>query len=175
MKEGYKPINTEKSIKLAPKNFTAWKEACVKANLDACPDDTLLSSEPSILWQWLSRYAAETKTTAGKSYHPSIHLLFTSYLLVCCGTRVMRIPMQLTYLTNRMHDSICFTSHLTAFFEIFVPRMLVPLRSMHSHSRRKMCSCYGKQGYWVSLLYTVDIQAETYCKMLLLILKHFVT
>ena len=89
MKEGYKLINTEKSTKLAPKNFTAWKEACVKANLDACPDDTLLSSEPSILCQWFSEYAAETKTTAGKSYHPSIHLLFTSYLLVCCGTRVM--------------------------------------------------------------------------------------
>ena len=42
----------------------------------------LSSSEPSILCQWFSKYAAETKTTAGKSYHPSIHLLFTSYLLV---------------------------------------------------------------------------------------------
>ncbi len=81
MKKGYKPINTVKSTKWALKNFAAWREARVKANLDACPDNILLSFDPNVLCQWLSRYAAETRTTAGKSYPPStVYQLLTGEL-----------------------------------------------------------------------------------------------
>ena len=48
VKEGYKPINMKKSS-WALRNFAALKEACMKANPDACSDDLLLSADPSVL------------------------------------------------------------------------------------------------------------------------------
>ena len=48
VKEGYKPMNTKKSS-WALRNFAAWREACMKANLDACSDDHFLSADPSVL------------------------------------------------------------------------------------------------------------------------------
>ena len=81
MKEGYKPANTEKSTNWALRNFEAWKEARVEAELDPCPAD-LFSTDSGVLCQWLSRFAAETRTTAGKAYTPStIYQLLTGLLL----------------------------------------------------------------------------------------------
>ena len=77
MKDGYKPINTDKSTKWAVNNFKSWKDARKEAGQETCPDDLLLSSDPKSLSTWLAKFAAETRTTKGKPYPPSTlyHLL----------------------------------------------------------------------------------------------------
>ena len=81
LKEGYKPANTERCTRWALKNFEDWREARERAQREKCPDDLLKSSDPILLCEWLSRYAAETRTVDGNAYPPStLYQLLTGLL-----------------------------------------------------------------------------------------------
>ena len=97
------------------------------------PTDILLSSDPNVLCQWLFRYAAETRMTTGKSYPPS-----TVYRLLTGLMQHMRDvnPNAVNFLIKQDAQFSMLHKSLDCLFEIFVPRMLVPLCSMHSHSQR---------------------------------------
>ena len=72
LKEGYKVANTERNTQWSMRNFEAWKKACADAEIEACPEDLLLTNDSTALREWLSLFAAETRNVKGK-----LLLLFT--------------------------------------------------------------------------------------------------
>ena len=109
LREGYKVPNTEKNTQWSMRNFEAWKKARTDAKLEACPDDLLCSTDPAVLSEWLSLFAAETRNAKGKPYAPtSIYQLLSGLL------RHMRTanPEALNFLDKRdkrfaaLHNSL---------------------------------------------------------------------
>ena len=80
LSKGFTPENTDKSTKWALTNFLDWAK---EKNVN--PGDILLSSDPKILNEHLSRYIVETRKESGQSYPPS-----TLHQLLCGLLRYMR-------------------------------------------------------------------------------------
>ena len=49
--------------------------------MESCPDDLLLSTDPALISNWLSKYVAETRNKQGKPYPPSTLYQFLTGLL----------------------------------------------------------------------------------------------
>uniref|UniRef100_A0A1X7TZ09 DUF3504 domain-containing protein n=1 Tax=Amphimedon queenslandica TaxID=400682 RepID=A0A1X7TZ09_AMPQE len=83
---GFIPKNTAVNMKRAVKNFINWKASYNGRHPeDPCPDDVLLSDNPTELSLWLQRYILGTRKKDGTSYPPK-----TLYLLLCGLYRYMK-------------------------------------------------------------------------------------
>ena len=90
LKEGYKVANTERNTQWSMRNFEAWKKARADAEMEACPDDLLLTNDPAALCEWLSLFAAEIRNAKGKPYAPSSIYQLLSGLLRHMRTLIRR-------------------------------------------------------------------------------------
>ena len=74
------PKNTAVNTKWAVKNFIDWNSSCNDRHPeDPCPDDLLLSDNPTELSLWLQRHILGTRKKDGTSYPPKTLLLCGLY------------------------------------------------------------------------------------------------